>query len=387
MDDSMLRAARPQRVLHMIGRMSPGGAENWLFKLLRKADRNILQMDFCVAKPEEGLYEEEIISLGSKIIRCELKPFLTFQHRLARILSENEYDVIHSHGWLSSGIVLKVAHQCNVPVRIAYSHTTRDQYQRTFYRKLYARLMRRMIMQHSTHCLGCCSEAASALFGKEWNNIDKCGVLYTSVDVEEFRPGQKPSVIKADFGIPSDAVVIGHVGSFRLAKNHTFLLEIAAEIIKRQPKAYIFLAGEGTLRPEAEAKAERLGISDRIIFAGNRNDVPQLMMHLFDVLLFPSIYEGMPLTLVEAVAAGLRVVCSDVISREASEVLPEAFTHLRLDLGAEQWAEKVMEAIEKGRSSHEYAYNQVRNSRFSIDYSLRQLSSIYGCQSLDSSEK
>lgn len=370
---------KPRRVLHIIGRMSPGGAENWLMKLLRKADRNILQMDFCVAKPEQGLYDEEIKSLGSKIIRCELKPFLTFQHRLSRILRENHYDVVHSHGWLFSGIVLKVADQSNVPVRIAYSHTTRDQYQLTLYRKFYGWLMRRMIIKHATHCLGCCSEAASALFGKDWNKIDKCGLLYTSIDVEAFRPGQKPSVTKADFKIPSDAAVIGHAGSFRLAKNHTFLLDIAAEIIKRQPQAFIFLTGDGQLRTEMEKKARSLGISDRIIFAGNRNDVPQLMMNLFDVLLFPSIYEGMPLTLVEAAAAGLRVVCSDVISREASDVLPEAFTHLPLNLSAEQWAEKVQEVIEEGRINHEYAYNQVRKSRFSVDYSLKELCIVYGC--------
>jgi glycosyltransferase involved in cell wall biosynthesis len=379
MNNPKMQKCKPRRVLHIIAGMSPGGAENWLIKLLRKADRNILQMDFCVARPEEGLYEEEITSLGSKIIRCELKPFLTYQHRLSRILRENEYDVVHSHGWLFSGIILKVADNSNVPVRIAYSHTTHDEHSATLYRKLYGRLMRRMIIKHATHCLGCCSEAASALFGKECKQIDKCGVLYTSVDVEAFRPSQKPSVTKADFGIPSDALVIGHVGSFRLAKNHTFLLEIAVEIIKRQPKAYIFLAGEGNLRPEAEAKAERLGISKRIIFAGNRKDVPQLMMHLFDVLLFPSIYEGMPLTMVEAVTAGLRVVCSDVISREASEVLPEVFTHLSLDLPATQWAEKVIEILNEAKPPHKYAYNQVKNSHFAVDYSLRELSKIYGC--------
>jgi len=129
-----------------------------------------------------------------------------------------------------------------------------------------------------------------------------------------------------------------------------------------------------------KAKAEHLGINDRIIFAGIRKDVPQLMMHLFDVLLFPSIYEGMPLTLVEAAAAGLRVVCSDVITREASDVLPEAFTHLSLNLSAEQWAEKVMEVIKQGRISHEYAYNQIKNSHFSIDYSLKELRTVYGCE-------
>lgn len=379
MDNSMLRSARPLRVLHCISSMNVGGAENWLIKLLRKTDRNVLQMDFYVTKPQKGIHEDEIKLLGSKVIHSPLKPFLTFQHRFARLLREHQYDVVHSHGWLFSGIILKVAHHCNIPVRIAYSHTTQYKYSTKLCRRFYTWLMRRLIMKHATHCLGCCSEAGSALFGKEWNNIDKCGVLYTSIDVDEFRPGQKPSVTKTDFGIPSDAEVIGHVGSFRLAKNHTFLLEIAAEIIKRQPKAYIFLAGDGNLRPEAEAKAEGLGISKRIIFAGNRKDVPQLMMYLFDVLLFPSIYEGMPLTLVEAATAGLRVVCSDVISREASNVLPEAFIHLSLDLPAAQWAEKVIEILNEAKLLHEYAYNQVKNSHFAVDYSLRELSKIYGC--------
>jgi glycosyltransferase involved in cell wall biosynthesis len=379
MDNSMLRSARPHRVLHFISSMNVGGAENWLMKLLGKTDRNVLQMDFCVTTPQKGFYEDEIKSLGSKVIRGPLKPFLTFQHRFARILREHQYDVVHSHGWLFSGITLKVAHHCNIPVRIAYCHTTRYKYSTKLYRRFYAWLMKRLIMKHATHCLGCCSEAASALFGKEWKNIDKCGLLYTSIDVDEFLPGQKPTVTKAEFGIPSDAVVIGHVGNFRLAKNHTFLLDIAAEIIKLNKRAFFFLAGDGQLRREIEAKAEHLGISDRIIFAGTRKDVPQLMMHLFDVLLFPSIYEGMPLTLIEAAAAGLRIVCSDVITREASDVLPEAFTHLPLNLGAKQWAEKIMEVIEQGRTSHEHAYNQVKNSPFTVDYSLKELCAVYGC--------
>jgi glycosyltransferase involved in cell wall biosynthesis len=204
-------------------------------------------------------------------------------------------------------------------------------------------------------------------------------VLYTSIDVEEFRPGQSPTVTKGDFGIPCDAVVIGHVGSFRLAKNHGFLLDIAAEIIKRRPDAYFFLAGDGRLRDEAEAKARRLGISNKVIFAGNRHDVPQLMMNLFDLLLFPSVYEGMPLTLVEAAAAGLRVVCSDVITTEATDVLPEAFTRLSLDLGPERWAEVVNKVVKKGRIQRDYAYGCVRRSHFSDEFSLRELMKVYGC--------
>lgn len=116
-----------------------------------------------------------------------------------------------------------------------------------------------------------------------------------------------------------------------------------------------------------------------VVFAGVRDDAPQLLMNLFDVLLFPSVYEGMPLTLVEAAAAGLRTVCSDVITREATDVLPEAFTRLSLELGPQQWAVKVLETLAKRKLPREYAYNQVKASHFSVYHSLRELEKIYGC--------
>jgi glycosyltransferase involved in cell wall biosynthesis len=128
-----------------------------------------------------------------------------------------------------------------------------------------------------------------------------------------------------------------------------------------------------------EEKAERLGLGSRIIFAGVRDDVPQLLMYLFDVLLFPSVYEGMPLVLVEAASAGLRTVCSDVITPEATNVLPELFMRLSLDLPAKEWAVAVVDAIKKGPIPREYSYKRVKDSHFSVDYSLRELMSIYGC--------
>ncbi len=376
---NITRRQKARKVLHFVGQMTPGGAENWLMKLLRKADRNVLQMDFCVAKPQKGLYEQEIEFLGSKIIHCPPSPILTHQRRLSRILRENHYDVVHAHSWLFSGVILKVAHQCNVPVRIAYCHTTGDEYRFTLYRRLYRWYMRHLIAQHATHRLGCASEAMVALFGNKWQTEDNCRVVYCSIDTESFHPERTASVAKSDFGIPPDSIVIGHVGSFRLAKNHVFLLDIAAEIIKRNKRAIFFLAGDGKLRGEMEEKAHRLGISDRIIFGGIREDVPQLMMNLFDVLLFPSVYEGMPLTLVEAAAVGLRVVCSDVITKEATDVLPEAFTRLSLDLEPEQWAEAVNNAINKGRMPHDYAYKCIKESHFSDEFSLRELMKVYGC--------
>lgn len=372
------RKHKPVRVLHLIGGMVRGGAENWIMNLLHKADRSILEMDICVTTKEKQAHDDKVIALGSKIIHCELKPVLTFSKRLAQIIQDGHYDVIHSHLWLFSGLVLNVAHRCNVPVRIAYCHTTRSK-PPSLYRTLYGWYMRRLISKYATHRLGCASEAVAALFGNKWQSMENSRVLYCSVDVDTYHPNQPCKISKSAFGLADDAIVVGHIGDFRPAKNHTFFLDIAAELVKLEPRAYFLFAGDGELRQEMEKKAERLGLSSRVIFAGVREDVPQLLIHVFDVLLFPSVYEGMPLVLVEAASAGIRAVCSDAITPEATDVLPDSFTRLSLDLPPKEWAIAVVDAIKKGPIPREYSYKQVKESHFSVDYSLRELMSIYGC--------
>jgi glycosyltransferase involved in cell wall biosynthesis len=152
---------------------------------------------------------------------------------------------------------------------------------------------------------------------------------------------------------------------------------VAAEFVKFQPKARFFVAGEGPLRPQLEAKARDLGIAQRVNFAGLRKDVPQLLMNVFDVFLFPSLWEGMPLGLVEAAAAGLRTVCSDVITPEATDVMPEAFTRLSLKLPASEWARALHQAANQGRIDQQRAFKVVAESHFSTRQSLRELKGIY----------
>jgi glycosyltransferase involved in cell wall biosynthesis len=369
---------RPCRGLHIIGGMVRGGAENWIMSLLRKANSDILEMDICTTTKEKQIHDDEVIALGRKLIRCELKPVFTFPKRLAQVIRDGDYDVIHSHLWLFSGLVLKAAHHCGVPVRIAYCHTTRSK-PLSLYRSLYSWYMRCLIGKYATHRLGCASEAMVALFGDKWQNMKNARVLYCSIDVDLYHPDQLRRISKSDFGLADDAIVVGHIGDFRLAKNHTFFLDIAAELVKIQPRAHFFFAGAGELKQKMEEKAKRLGLGNRVIFAGVRDDVPQLLMYLFDVLLFPSVYEGMPLVLVEAASAGLRTVCSDAITPEATNVLPELFTRLSLDLPAKEWAVAVVDAIKKGPIPREYSYKRVKDSHFSVDYSLRELMSIYGC--------
>jgi len=364
------------KVLHIIGTMDRGGAESWLMNLLRNSYESNLQMDFCVIKGKKGDLAEEIERLGSRVIPCDTNPIGSFCTRFARILKEGKYDCVHSHVWSFSGIMLPIALFCKVPVRIAHSHNTRSKHQNSLYRRIYSFVTQKLILSCSTHCLGCSSEATAALFGKGWQKNAKCKILYCSINTEAFRPEKEPNS-KTVLGLPEDSVVVGNVGNLRAQKNHTFFLDIAVEFLKLEPRAYFFIAGEGPLREELEAKAHKLGIAEKIKFAGARNDVPDLMMWGFDVFLFPSLYEGMPLTLVEAATAGLRIVCSDSITSEATEFMRDSFTRLPLSADPAKWATELKIACMKRRVSQENAYRITKESHFATNYCLEKLLLFY----------
>lgn len=368
----------PIRVLHVVGTMDRGGAEIWLMSLLRKTDRQVLAMDFLAQHPDKGVFTDEIISLDSKVLSCTLKPYRTFAKRFRKVLREGNYDVVHSHVWLFSGLLMKIAKTCNVPVRITHSHNTQSLHKSSIYYKLYSYWMRHNILKHSTHCIGCSSEAMAALYGTGWHKNPKCRILYCSTDTDLFLPEVKSEVTKESFALPSNAIIIGHVGNFREQKNHTFLLDIAAQLIKLDPHIFFILVGHGPLEEEINKKAVQLNISDHIRFAGTRNDVPGLMTNIFDAFLFPSLFEGLPVTLIEAAAAGLPIICSDTITAEATNIIPELCTRLPLALSAEQWAIHVLHKLQKERFSQEKAYAIVSQSPFSPYNSLMALTKIYG---------
>ncbi|MHB9070731.1 MAG: glycosyltransferase [Sedimentisphaerales bacterium] len=365
------------KVLHFIGSMERGGAESWLMSLLRKADKSKLQMDFCVVQNKEGIYANEIKSLGSTIHICPVKNFLSFDRRLAILFDKTKYDAVHSHLWDFSGQILKIAYKKNIPIRIAHSHNTQSKHKKTLYRRSYSILMRHHILKYSTNCLGCSSEASAALFGKNWEQNPKCRVLYCSTDTDLFAMNKRGSLKKSDLFINDETCVIGNVGNLRTQKNHTFFMDIAAEFIKIRPNSLFFIAGEGELRTQLEQKAKEIGISDKINFAGVRQDVPNLMTDIFDAFLFPSLYEGMPLTLIESACAGLRCVCSDTITKEATDVNPELFDRLGLDVPARQWAKVLYDSLDKPKVDKTKAFEIVENSHFSTKFSLKELTEIY----------
>ena len=366
------------RVLHVLGRMNPGGVQTWLMHVLRHIDRQKFQMDFCTLSGQPGTYDSEIEALGSEVIPCRLgRNPLAFARCFRRLLCEGRYAVVHSHVLYFSGAILRWAHAEGVPVRIAHSHNTSDGKPNTQVRQLYRRWMAYWIRKHASHGLAASWEAAVALFGPDWQGDGRFRVLHCGVDLHPFAAPLDPNEIRHELGIPADAPVIGHVGSFDLQKNHNFILQVAAAVIKIRPEVHFLLIGDGPLRPEIEAQACDRGLSDRVHFAGIQRDVPRLMHACMDVFLMPSLFEGLGLVLVEAQAAGLPCVLSDVIP-ESADVVRLLVRRLSLSQPASAWAEAVLaaQAAEAVITPPE-ALAIVEQSPFNIISSAKALERVY----------
>lgn len=372
---------RSIRILHVVGGMDRGGTETWLMHVLRHIDRERFQMDFLVHTTHPCAYDDEIRARGSKIIPClaPKQPWL-YAHKLKQILREHgPYDIVHSHVLHYSGHVLRLAQQAGVPIRIAHSHmgTSQPHAKAGFLRHRYLRLMTHWIALHTTVGLAASRLAAVALFGPAWDADPRWQIFYCGVDLTPFQELVNSVALRFELGIPADAFVIGHVGRFEEQKNHEFLLDIAVEVAKREPRMRLLLVGDGPLRLDIERKVDQVGLVDHVVFAGLRPDVPRLMMGAIDVFVLPSFHEGLPLVGIEAQAAGLPFILSDVITEEA-DVVKSLVRRLFLSQPASVWAEAILTTREAGPEiTQAEALMLVEQSSFNIQTGVKDLEKLY----------
>ncbi|MDQ8735946.1 glycosyltransferase family 1 protein [Paenibacillus sp. LHD-38] len=303
----------PLRILHVVANMNRGGAETLLMNLYRHIDRSKIQFDFLTCK--EGVFDEEIRSLGGNIHRI---PHITdvghskYLHALDQFFHMHAYyKVVHSHMDKMSGFVLRAAKRANIPVRIAHSHNTRSE--GGIAARLYKWYAGTLVRSAATHNVACSSEAASWMFpGREKSTL----ILQNGIACEQFAfSADIRTKMREELGIPDDCLVIGHVGRFNLQKNHAQLISIFHKLQQKKQSSLLLLVGDGPLRSEIEQKVNELGITAKVKFLGVRSDISSLLQ-AFDVFVFPSHHEGLPVTLVEAQAAGLPCIISDHITSE-----------------------------------------------------------------------
>lgn len=334
------------RVLHCVAGMARGGYETFIMNIYRKIDREKVQFDFVSSIP--GVYDEEIEGLGGVIHRIpfitENGPF-TYAKNLRQILLGNpQYHIVHSHMDKFSGMVMRVAKQCGVPVRIAHSHNTASDGNIAY--KLVKGYYGLYVNGNCTHRWACGSDAARWLFGKKANDAL---VVHNAIDISLFEPTQQRRAEgRTAFGLEDGTLAIGNIGRFYPVKNQSYLLEIFAKLLKKQPEACLLLAGTGPLLDEVKQKAQQMGINGKVRFLEDCGQVP-LLLNALDVFCLPSLYEGLPVVMVEAQAAGLPCVVSDTVAKEAD--ITGLVTALTLGLGADGWADALQKAAESPREN------------------------------------
>ncbi|ULH13894.1 glycosyltransferase (plasmid) [Deinococcus sp. KNUC1210] len=345
---------RPLRVLHLTGTLDQGGIETWLMNLLTQIDRQDVAMDIMTVsgRPRAGIYDERAAGLGAHVIAgpAARNP-LSFALGFLRLLRQHgPYDVVHSHIHHFGGLALLLARLCGVPVRMATSHidSRLKDYQATGGRYWYLTAMRAAMQLSVTDRLAVSTEAAQALFGPDWQALGT-QIMPLGIDLQAFTQPVDSWALRAELGLPAAEPVLAHVGQFRPEKNHRFLLEVFGAYVRRYGPAQLLLIGDGALRGDIEAQARQLGLEERIHLLGPRSDVAQLLLGAADVFVFPSLFEGLSLALLEAQSAGLPCVVASGLS-EASRLQGAKYEAVPLDSGPDVWAAAISAALAGGRA-------------------------------------
>ena len=328
-------------VLCIISNMNAGGAETFLMKLYRRLDKTKYQMDFCINVFDKCYYEEEILALGGKIYRIPSKSVSrnSFKKRLYEVVKANHYNYVLRITSSAFGFMdLKIAHKAGAEVCAARSSNSSDG--GSLKSKIAHRLGSILYGKYVNVRIAPSDLAAKYTFGKKAYENGSVSILHNAIDIEKYSYSvEMRNCIRSEFDISDTTTVIGHVGRFMTQKNHVFLLEVFCEYAKTNTKSVLMLVGGGELESIIKEKALALGISDKIIFTGVRSDVPALLSAM-DVFVFPSLYEGMPNTVIEAQATGLPCIVADTITREADIT---GLVHY-LPLGdASEWADYIVQ--------------------------------------------
>lgn len=362
--------SNPIRILHAVVNMNRGGAETLIMNLYRQMDRTKLQFDFLTCK--EGVFDNEIRSFGGRIYRI---PYVSeaghfgYLQALKKFFSQHhDYSIVHAHMDKMSGFVLHAARKSGIPTRIAHSHSSASE--GGFVNRLYKWLAGTRIMSSASHYFACSKEAADWLFRQQ---AKQALILPNGVELEPFSYSESIRCLtRKELNLKEEQFVIGHVGRFVPVKNHAFMLELMKEVLQYRPDSKMLLVGDGPLRPEIEQWIRSNGLSDSISLLGVRNNVNELMQ-AFDVLIFPSFFEGLPVTLIEAQAAGLPCIVSDRVSNESD---------LQLGLMSFQPIETI-NAFTQAILNVDYPYgrknmtNKLQKSNYNITNSAKVLEQFY----------
>ncbi|WP_246943855.1 glycosyltransferase family 1 protein [Bacillus pinisoli] len=364
--------SKPVRILHVVVNMNRGGAETLIMNLYRSINRSKVQFDFLTCK--EGVFDPEIKELGGRVHRI---PYVSEVGHLGYIKSldeffssHNNFQIVHTHLNQMSGLVVRAAKKNGIKYCITHSHNTGGE--GSFLAKGYKWYSSLYIPGNSDFTFACSDKAAKWLFGSKAKDAK---LLNNGIEPETF--SYSPEVRREkrkELGFKDHQLVIGHIGRFTKQKNHMFLVEVFAEFLKRKPDSILLLCGDGVLRKSLEARVEELKIQENVQFLGVRSDVNQLLQ-AFDLFAFPSLHEGLPVTLVEAQAAGVPCLISSEITKEVDLGLG-LIKHINIT-NIDAWVNEFEKFKMEQRDMDTKKINQIRERGYDIKSTSLWLQDFY----------
>lgn len=366
---------RQTKIVHILHGLATGGTEKFVMNVVSALEKERYDISFVLAlddnEESHQFQEDDALKMGVKIYRtCDLgsiKRWIIHYKKLRKILKEEgSFDVVHCNMDLFNGINLMAAKKEKIPVRICHSHNSESQYAANNIKKIAARIyrviMRRYIYKYATVMLGCSRLANDYLYGHKWVRDERCKVLYNGIPIGKFQTNnRKQNDGKRNFIT---------VGRFSRQKKPLFLLEILDELSKIRNDFHFIWIGNGEMEAEVKRQAKAKGIDKKISFMGRQEDVAKFLKES-EFFLFPSIFEGLPITLIEAQCAGVECFVSDSVTREVDMGLCH---YISLKRGSREWAEFISAKMD---DKSEKKIDPEKLKQFDITYTIKKLEEIY----------
>ena len=328
-----------KKVLIIIGSLVIGGAER-VARDIGFYAKDRFEVHYLVFGDRVGPFEEELLDVGCKVFHADQPAagHRRYYRFLCDLIRRERYDIVHAHTMFNSGWAMLAAKRCGVPIRISHSHSILD-VRKNMKKRLYEAFMRILILRYATRYVACGQEAGERLYGRRVFN--RRGILLLNginTACYAYDP-QSRTDLRSSLGL-TERFIIGHVGHLAAVKNQAFLIRLMPELLMQQPNAFLLLLGEGVDRPMLEALIAELHLSDHVRLMGNVSNVNEYLSAM-DVFAFPSLYEGMPLSVIEVQTNGLPCVLSDRVPKDV--FFSDLLTPLPLD-SAVSWISALLNA-------------------------------------------
>ena len=365
------------KVLELFGEpFAVGGEETIVYDIFKNMDKKNIHIDFLAQySGKNEMMRKNIIADGANFFAFHEQKDnylgrVNFFRKVKRFLKKNDYDIVHIHSGSILGFILAImATSDNKRYIIAHSHNTGI----INWKKKMIKNIFTPVLLKANMFLGCTKEAIEFKFPQ---NVIKTGnfeIIKNGINYKQFIYNEK---IRKEYrnilNIKPNIIALGFVGRLVEQKNPMFLVDVFENLLKRSSNIKLFIVGEGDLKQDLKHLIKEKGLCNYIIMLGNRNDVNKLMQ-AFDVLLFPSLFEGLGIVAVEAQAAGLPVIVSKGIP-EAAKISDEFFYRIN-NYDSDKWGEKILEVIKNTKRRN--TQNEIINSGYDIKFSASRIRDIY----------